>query len=76
LQARLIRELDRDVTYTEALNLVLLHGFVRPWIDGWVRAYWKDAEQGLSQEDYEQLLKDYDMNKWRLEGVLDMLPTV
>lgn len=72
-QATLIRQLNKDVTYTEALNIVLVMGFFRPGTTT-MDAFWKDAGGEATQEDREALLEGFlDREKLRLEGIIDML---
>ena len=73
LQARLLLSLKRDVTYTEALNYVLFHGFLRPWPDGKTIAFWKDGDPEATEEEVMHLKNDFDFNQLRFDGWLDVM---
>ena len=66
-QARLMRVLNEDVTYTEATNLVLLIGLVRQ-----PSAIWKDDTPAIGLADLLQLMVG--LKELGREGLLDMLP--
>ena len=72
-QARMILDLDRDVTYTEALNVVLAHGFLQPGRTE-PTAFWKVGDPKLAKEDYDALLKGFvPRDQLQFEGLLDNL---
>ena len=73
LQGRLIPSLNREVTYTEALNIVLFHGFLRPWGDGKIRAFWRDGDHEISEAEVAQMTEDYNSNPLRFDGLLDAM---
>ena len=73
LQARLIQSLNRDVTYTEALNVVLFHGFLRPWSDGKTVAFWREGDEEATAQEVLQLKHDYNSNEIRFDGLLDAM---
>lgn len=75
LQAKLLKERDRDVTYTEALNFVLLNGFLRPWHTGKRIAFWKEGNPEVSWEEVVNMVDKYESEKLYFEGWLDMAPT-
>ena len=73
LQGRLIPRLDRDVTFTEALNYVLFMGFLRPWPDGKIIAFWREGDEEASEQEIMELKKGYDFNQLRFDGWLDSM---
>jgi hypothetical protein len=83
-QAMLMRTLNRDVTYTEALNYVLLFGFRGgPIYEGGrddceeFIAFWQEGgqEREASLEEFKDLLDGFDIQKIKFDGILDSLPT-
>ena len=74
LQARMILDLDRDVTFTEALNVVLAYGFLQPGRTE-PTAFWKVGDPKLAtKEDYDALLKGFvPRDQLQFEGLLDNL---
>lgn len=73
-QARMIVDLDRDVTYTEALNNVLLLGFLRPGPTGEVHAYWKPGSPKADMDDLRGVEEGMDMGMVQFLGLMSMLP--
>ena len=71
LQARLLLSLKRDVPYTESLNYVWFHGFLRPWPDGKTVVFWKEGNPEATEEEVMHLKNDFDSNQLRFDGWLD-----
>jgi len=63
---------NRDVTFTEALQMVLIRAFILSGQPSMATAWWKGESRQLVHADYAELLEgNTDMG---LEGVLDLLP--
>ena len=73
LQAKLLLALERDVSYTEALNVVLYLGFLRADEQGQRLAFWKQDEQEITEGQTDALLDAFDFDKDRIRETLNMI---
>ena len=73
LQAKLLLALERDVSYTEALNVVLYLGFLRADEQGQRVAFWKHGETEMTERQTDALLEAFDFDKDRILAVLDAI---
>ena len=73
LQAKLLLALERDVSYTEALNVVLYLGFLRADEQGQRLAFWKQGELEITELQTTALLEAFDFDKDRIDEILDVL---
>ncbi len=73
LQAKMLLALERDVSYTEALNVVLYLGFLRADEQGQTLAFWKQGEREITEGQTSALLEAFDFDKDRIREVLDAL---
>ena len=73
LQAKLLLALERDVSYTEALNVVLYLGFLRADEQGQRLAFWKQGEQEITERQTDALLDAFDFDKARISETLNVL---
>ena len=73
LQAKLLLTLERDVSYTEALNVVLYLGFLRADEQGQRLAFWKQDEQEITEGQTDALLEAFDFDKDRIAETLSAL---
>ena len=73
LQAKLLLALERDVSYTEALNVVLYLGFLRADEQGQRLAFWKRGEQEVTERQTDALLEAFDFDKDRISETLNAL---
>lgn len=71
-QAKLLKSLNTDVTFTEALNIVLYMGLM-PGPDK-KPPYWREGSEKLSEQDINDLLKGFDLlQRLHFEGLIDNL---
>ena len=73
LQAKLLLALEREVSYTEALNVVLYLGFLRADEQGQRLAFWKQGEQAVTEGQTDALLDAFDFDKDRIRETLNVL---
>ena len=73
LQAKLLLTLERDVSYTEALNVVLYLGFLRADEQGQRLAFWKQGDREITEGQTTALLEAFDFDKDRIDEILDVL---
>ena len=73
LQAKLLLTLERDVSYTEALNVVLYLGFLRADEQGQRLAFWTQDEQEITMSQAGALLEAFDFDNDRIEETLNVL---
>jgi hypothetical protein len=73
LQAKLLLALERDVSYTEAVNVVLYLGFLRTDEQGQRLAFWKHGENEITEKQTDALLEAFDFEKDRIHEILEVL---
>lgn len=75
-QAKLVEERNEDITYTEALNQILLLAFVQAsqhYTEGdWLR----DAADKITHEELGEILDAFASRSLILDDVIAMLPTI
>lgn len=72
LQMKLMKARNGDVTYTEALNIVLLRAFVQPGRSG-ADAFWKEEGGDATKPDLDAVLDGYDPKQLGFDGNIDIL---